>query len=326
MQYQQAISIVLKFVISGKYSFWVYLFVCVQFSAFPFSVFSQDDISGLKLGPMTIPDGQESPVAVDVVPLVQQDAYQASKNQPRILEVEPRIIGGEPASIGDYPWQVSISRKDIAPKYSHFCGGSIISATQILTAAHCVDGKTKIGDLVIAYGTNNLSINLKTVGVKAILLHPNWNRITFDSDIAILETMEAIEPTIIQLVSKSDAETLVPEGVFGTVTGWGLTESGARISKILQHVGIKIVSNETCSDPKSYGDKITSRMICAGFSAGGKDSCQGDSGGPLIVLDNDTSYKQVGIVSWGEGCAKPEKYGVYTRVSEFESWVLGNMK
>jgi len=88
----------------------------------------------------------------------------------------------------------------------------------------------------------------------------------------------------------------------------------------LQEVDVPIVSNATCNT--SYGGEITANMICAGYAQGGKDACYGDSGGPLFVPDETgTGWVQVGVVSWGEGCALPNYYGVYARVSRYQSWI-----
>jgi secreted trypsin-like serine protease len=80
------------------------------------------------------------------------------------------------------------------------------------------------------------------------------------------------------------------------------------------HVSLPLVSNATCQI--AYGNSITSRMICAGVPAGGKDSCWGDSGGPLFAYFPEARAGiQTGIVSWGEDCGLPGYYGVYTRIS-----------
>jgi secreted trypsin-like serine protease len=87
----------------------------------------------------------------------------------------------------------------------------------------------------------------------------------------------------------------------------------------LREVTVPFVTNSICNDPLSYAGQVTANMICAGLAEGGKDSCQGDSGGPLVHLA--AADRLVGIVSWGEGCANPGKYGVYTRIANFKPWV-----
>ena len=66
--------------------------------------------------------------------------------------------------------------------------------------------------------------------------------------------------------------------------------------------------------------QTTDTMICAGLDKGGKDSCQGDSGGPLFFNKEDRNYL-IGLVSWGEGCARANKYGVYSKVNNQVDWI-----
>ncbi|KAG8231375.1 hypothetical protein J437_LFUL008923 [Ladona fulva] len=110
-------------------------------------------------------------------------------------------------------------------------------------------------------------------------------------------------------------------GMTGIVTGWGKTSEGAPTSNFLQEVQVPIYSNAQCKSDSYYGStRITDNMMCAGYKSGSKDSCQGDSGGPMQV-DNNGSYEIVGVVSWGEGCARPGYPGVYTRVNRYLTWI-----
>ena len=86
----------------------------------------------------------------------------------------------------------------------------------------------------------------------------------------------------------------------------------------MQQAEVPLISREDCR--RSYGNLITERMRCAGFLDGGVDSCQGDSGGPLVCPSNDKWYL-VGIVSWGDGCARPGRFGVYADVLALKPWV-----
>jgi len=104
-----------------------------------------------------------------------------------------------------------------------------------------------------------------------------------------------------------------------TVIGWGRTMEGGDTSAVLRQVEIPIVSNETCQ--QSYPNGITSNMMCAGREEGGRDSCQGDSGGPLMVRGSGQDWRQAGVVSFGIGCARPNFYGVYTRISQYLFWI-----
>ena len=119
----------------------------------------------------------------------------------------------------------------------------------------------------------------------------------------------------VRLLTAADAERYAEVGGFAIAAGWGLTAEGTEVSNILRQVTVQIVSNQVCNGLAAYSGAITDRMVCAGFPEGGKDSCQGDSGGPLMVPDGQGGYFQAGVVSWGEGCGRPNKFGVYTRVS-----------
>jgi hypothetical protein len=137
-----------------------------------------------------------------------------------------------------------------------------------------------------------------------------------------LATPASLAPTAvgtIGLVGPGDGALVVP-GTMATVTGWGATAEGGAGSNALLEVAVPLVSNATCNSPSSYNGAVTENMLCAGLPAGGKDSCQGDSGGPLIV-PNGGGWLQAGVVSWGYGCARPDWYGVYARVSRFKGWI-----
>uniref|UniRef100_A0A182S864 Vitamin K-dependent protein C n=1 Tax=Anopheles maculatus TaxID=74869 RepID=A0A182S864_9DIPT len=113
----------------------------------------------------------------------------------------------------------------------------------------------------------------------------------------------------------------------GIVTGWGATSENGAISTNLQEVTVPIMSNADCRKTGYGPTRITDNMLCAGFDEGKKDSCQGDSGGPLHVIkqnSTDNVHQIAGIVSWGEGCAKPNYPGVYTRVNRFGTWIKSN--
>ena len=103
------------------------------------------------------------------------------------------------------------------------------------------------------------------------------------------------------------------------VTGWGRNTSSGPQSNILKQVEVTTMTNSQCQSSNHPHHKITDNMICA--EAAGKDSCKGDSGGPLAVLGQDGSYRQIGVVSWGKGCARPGYPGVYTRVSSLLPWI-----
>ncbi|MFN8847663.1 MAG: S1 family serine peptidase [Bdellovibrionales bacterium] len=231
--------------------------------------------------------------------------------------IQGLIVGGEDATRGEFPFIVSLQSG------SHFCGGSLISDEWVLTAAHCVGGS----GFKVVVGLHNLkeSQGSETFRTTQVIPHPQYNRSTMDYDYALvkLNAKSTFKPVAINEteISLPSSETTVD-----TVTaGWGYVKEGAwRLSDILQKVTVPLVPYEECN--KSYNGEITERMLCAGLKEGGKDSCQGDSGGPLLVHDYVRDEPVLaGVVSWGIGCARPEKYGVYSKVNAVTEWILNTI-
>jgi secreted trypsin-like serine protease len=239
---------------------------------------------------------------------------------------EPKIVGGKPAPEGSYPWQVSIGVSWIADPYrAHFCGGAVYSANWIVTAGHCLDGSAP-QDIIVTAGTHTLGTGGSRHNVKRVVVKSDFNSDTWDNDIALMELMDPLPMgdliRAIPPISTDDELARLKPGTPLTVVGWGATQQGGNVVRALRFVEVPFVERATCNRPLAYDGKVTSNMICAGVAAGGKDSCQGDSGGPLTV-EVPSGPRLAGIVSWGEGCAQPNKVGVYTRVSRYGGWVAG---
>lgn len=234
------------------------------------------------------------------------------------------IVGGEAAAVGELPWQVAVYPGP------YLCGGTLIAPRWVVTAAHCVfDDNGAVmppGEIEVIAGEYNRSQNDGTEqqrSVAAVHVHPDYDPFgSNDSDIALLQLTSAVTfgPSVgaVPLVTSPTHDSLVAPGISALVSGWGATSEGGSTATILQKVRVPIVSNATCNT--SYGGSITDNMLCAGLAAGGKDSCQGDSGGPLVVPDG-SSWRLAGVVSFGNGCARPNYYGVYTRISSFTTWI-----
>jgi secreted trypsin-like serine protease len=241
---------------------------------------------------------------------------------------KPLIVGGEPARPTAFPWQVSLAVSGMADPYmDHFCGGSVYSPTWIVTAGHCVV-RTDPKRIVVTAGTNYLGIGTGSLRktVKRIIVHKEFVEHadgSNDNDIALLELDEAlpIGTTIqpIELLTPDIESRILIQGALLTVTGWGATQRGGLPVRELRFVNLPLVLRSSCNDPRSYDGRVTENMICAGLEIGGKDACQGDSGGPIMV--KDTTLKLAGLVSWGDGCGRPYKFGVYTRVANYLDWI-----
>ncbi|WP_295641642.1 serine protease [uncultured Methylibium sp.] len=243
-------------------------------------------------------------------------------------DADPKIVGGWPSKPGSRPFQVALVHAGKPNNFdAQFCGGSVIGRNAVLTAAHCVQGKTA-ADIEILSGTDHLKIGGKRTGVVKIAVPERYDKATQDGDIAVITTKDPLLGRALALATEADELEHAPPGAAATVTGWGNTApAGQNFPEMLLEVIVPIVSLDTCHQ-RYAGLKppatVTPLMICAGYKRGGKDSCQGDSGGPLFV-STGKSFFQVGVVSWGIGCAAPENYGVYARVSRFRDWIYAQV-
>lgn len=246
-----------------------------------------------------------------------------NKMKMRVHSVE-RIVGGVNVPNDERPWMTSIQYDN-----GHFCGGSLISDHWVLTAAHCVEDITgsNINQLTVRADFTDLSKNAgKEAKIKSVHIHKNYTQSNGNAaDLALLELSSGINGIqYLKLASQQIMQTSGQPGDMASVSGWGTLTDGGDSPNRMQKVSVPIVSNDVCNEPKAYNGQITDTELCAGYAQGKKDSCQGDSGGPLVIKSKGDFY-QAGIVSWGEGCAQPNKYGVYTRVSAFNDWIENTM-
>ncbi|MGR9557651.1 trypsin-like serine protease (plasmid) [Rhizobium leguminosarum] len=255
-----------------------------------------------------------------------------------------RVIGGQTAKKGEWPWQVKILAPDPEQRgrFGGHCGGSLIAPRWILTAAHCVtsgrSGKQDLfaRDLLIVEGKSKIDKVIAVDGpdkpglaVEDVIIHEDFDRKIFANDIALIKLGEPAKSKPAILASASDDE-VEAAGHPAVVTGWGYTKADhgwddKYLPTELQEVELPIVPREDCRaayrDSSMRMNPIDERNVCAGYAEGGKDACQGDSGGPLVAQRPDKRWIQLGIVSWGAGCAEAEHYGVYTRVAAFRDWI-----
>ncbi|XP_054737873.1 trypsin alpha-3-like [Anastrepha obliqua] len=243
----------------------------------------------------------------------------ANTSTSRLYTLDGRIVGGENADITDFPYQVSV-------RYlvSHSCGGSILDTGDektkglyVVTAGHCVT-PTLPRQHSIKYGvTKYKDVSGGIAFVDRIFRHEQYNANTIDYDIALIRLMTRI-PFSDKAQPIRMANATPPAGTAAVVTGWGSGQEGGQLLTALQQVSVEVVDHSECEQqyaPYTY-NTVTERMLCAGVPEGGKDACQGDSGGPLVV-----DGEQVGIVSWGIGCARPNLPGVYSNVHTLRTWL-----
>ncbi|MCG8669807.1 MAG: serine protease, partial [Pseudomonadales bacterium] len=229
-----------------------------------------------------------------------------------------RIIGGEQSTPNTYSWMVSIQSKD----GEHFCGASLIADKYVLTAAHCLEDTSPddIQVVISEYDVSKAEASEEKIAVKKIVSHDDWEE-SMDNDIGILELATPSTKSPVKLASPEEIAALATGSTL-KVMGWGnRSTTGEDFPNLLHEVNVPLADHATCKT--NYGNvnqEITDNMICAGLPEGGKDSCQGDSGGPLL-FQKDSQWIQAGIVSFGEGCAEKDYFGVYTNVARYLAWL-----
>jgi trypsin len=266
-------------------------------------------------------------------------------------DFELQVVGGYPVSAAQFPWQAAVARAGGGSAFNRqFCGGSLITPSVVLTAAHCVedtdpdciatcatspicvenppgsgDGTCRIDpeEVEVILGQTTLStapaaselavIDVAFQGDSAET--PAYNPSTLENDIGYLVLQNPSAQGQIKLAAATETGLWQP-GVFADISGWGTTSSGGSKSDSLRGGSVPIVTDQSCegSYPAPPAEFHADSMVCAGYMEGGVDTCQGDSGGPLQSPLLGGGYRLIGITSWGIGCAEPNRPGVYTRL------------
>lgn len=224
----------------------------------------------------------------------------------------PRIIGGTTAPANAWPWMASL----LTAQNEFFCGGSLIGNRYVLTAAHCVESGIE-NQIQVQLGTQDLAKPGQRFAVEQIYLTRSYlNSDNFpEPDIALLLLKDPTSITPIQ--PDLDNQLQLGDGDNVNVVGWGsldATPTTGSYPDQLQQVSLPLISRQSCLANGGFYSDLTDNMFCAGLPEGGKDSCFGDSGGPMMYRQGN-QWWQVGIVSWGAGCAEPKNPGVYTNLA-----------
>jgi len=240
-----------------------------------------------------------------------------------------RIVGGLQAFPGQFPFIASLKRFNYG-QYFHFCGGSALSTSYIITAAHCVDDKTA-QSIFVSMGDHDKSFkegSEEMIQADRIFMHWGFDPSNLKNDTAIIRLSRPFS-----LSNRRQNIKLMPDEnklqnryyqnkrTDLTVAGWGSLRMNGPSPKILNYVTIPYIDNNTCRRVMS-SYSIFSGNLCAGDPKyGQKDACQGDSGGPIVFRGN-SGWELAGLVSWGVGCAKPGYAGIYTNVAHYRSWIF----
>ena len=254
----------------------------------------------------------------------------------------PAITGGEPAT-RDYRYMAALT--DGSGEWAG-CGASLVRADWALTAAHCVEGE-KAENLGVRVGTHDISTpeGGEVIGATKVIVHERYgdedNTSLSSFDVALLQLERPATQGAPIRIAAPPEKAIWADGKTATVTGWGGTFypgiGGVNTTEDqLMEVDVPMVSDERCASyfygqgdlsDLTVGEFDPETMVCAGEDLGGSDSCSGDSGGPLVVPDASGALVQVGVVSWGNGCAYPLNYGVYSRIADdpLYSWIQGHL-
>jgi secreted trypsin-like serine protease len=234
---------------------------------------------------------------------------------------EPYIINGDSAAAGEWPWQVQMS----VPGYDHWCGGSLLNDSWVLTAAHCVQSFST-SEITLRLGLLVRSApdaHVQTKSVDNKYVHPNYGNSQFNNDVALLHlSTPAAFSDRVKPIRLAGSDPAV--GALSFVTGWGRDENGDIPDHLLE-ARLPTVATADCQ-AQFTGVTVTPQMLCIGYPDGGvpgyQGVCGGDSGGPLVVPSaSGSGWEQIGVVSWGRTFCN--SYGVFARVSALRSWIVG---
>ncbi|KFV42608.1 Transmembrane protease serine 12, partial [Gavia stellata] len=238
------------------------------------------------------------------------------------------VVGGRDAQSGAWPWAVSLQIRHAGVQFAHVCGGVLVNEKSVLTAGHCVTGRKDPYSWRAVLGVHNLRKHGEHAAkrtIRSIAVHPEFQRETFENDIALFELNSAVRYSdYIQPICLPPAH-LHPHLDNATecfISGWGRTAEKGKTSAVLKEARVEIIPSSVCNSSDAYGGLVNHNMICAGSRSGGIDTCQGDSGGPLACHHPGTDkYYLIGITSFGVGCGRPKFPGLYVRLSQYRGWI-----
>jgi secreted trypsin-like serine protease len=234
------------------------------------------------------------------------------------------VVGGSNASPGEYP---SVAEITFGP---FLCTGTLVAPDWVLSAGHC--GSVTGAAVATPASWPPQLINVRIGGVtqsdgerrtvSRVVMHPDY-LLTSGYDISLLQLSQTSAMTPTQVAGAGE-RSIWSAGTLETIVGWGATEEGGDLPDNLQEAQVPITTDQYCAG--AYSDFDPQTMVCAGFPNGGVDTCQGDSGGPMFGRASTGALRVVGTTSFGEGCARAAKPGVYGRVADdtLRPWIAQN--
>jgi len=237
------------------------------------------------------------------------------------------------AKKGEFPWMVAI---EVFHAYEQtwyqICGGTLIAERMVLSAAHCTDFPKEYTRVLVDTVDLAAAADAQRIELDDIRPHPKFSRadlrrqdggvtkgFVYDFALFVLKTKPKLSPLPTLQDVRRDAT--IGRGV-AIALGWGITDGGKQSQQLL-YVNLPIVKDDECG--KAYSPLSVS-LLCAGRKAGGPDACQGDSGGPLLARNSRGLLEQIGVISFGENCGEPDRYGVYGWLAAAKDWLSAELK
>ena len=234
------------------------------------------------------------------------------------------VVGGGDASPGEYP---AVAEITFGP---FLCTGTLITPNWVLTAGHCSNVTAGTVASPAHWPPQLINVRVGGVtqsdgeqrGVSRVVMHPDY-LFTSGYDISLLQLSSSSTMAPTQVAGAGERSIWTP-GTLETIVGWGVTSEGGDTPDRLQEAQVPITTDAYCAG--AYSDFDPATMVCAGFPQGGVDTCQGDSGGPMFGRTTAGALRVVGTTSFGEGCARPGRPGVYGRVADdtLRPWIAAN--